>query len=244
MMKRIERVRTDYQTLEVWKSKKACEFRVEGAIHAWFHRDRYLTGLAWDLIAAAALLGKEKPRSILMLGLAGGTSFRILRHLLPDCRLTAVDIDGEVVDLARRHMELDELDIEVIVDDAYQWLARNRQRFDVVIDDIYIGGRDDVYRPCSPVEDGLLSRLKRAVAPGGVLAVNLVVGEGHRSLQSVTRKRLRRDFAMVRSIRSPLALNEVLVAGDQVAGLRRLHHYRFKQWRDRLYWTGLTQRRI
>ena len=94
-MKRIERVTTDYQTLEVWKSKTACEFRVEGAVHAWHHRERYLTGLAWDLIAAGALLGKKKPKSILMLGLAGGTSFRILRHLLPDCRLTAVDIDGD-----------------------------------------------------------------------------------------------------------------------------------------------------
>ena len=48
------------------------------------------------MIAASALLGKhDPPRSVLMLGLAGGTAFRILRHLLPDCRLTATQYAGE-----------------------------------------------------------------------------------------------------------------------------------------------------
>ncbi len=243
-MRLVERVTTAHQTLGVWKSKLACEFRVKGAVHAWYHRDRYLTGLAWDLIAAGALLGRAQPRSILMLGLAGGTSFRILRQLLPDCRLTAVDIDGEVVDLARRHMELDELDIEVVIDDGYRWLASNRRKFDVVIDDIYLAGNADVYRPCSPTDDVLLSRLRRAIAPGGILAVNLVIGEGHRSLQSQTRARLKAVFPCVRSIRSPHALNEVLVAGEEVAGLKRVHAYSFDHAKDAAYWNELTQRKI
>lgn len=243
-MRRVERVTTPYQSLEVWQSKRECEFRVEGAVHAWHHRERYLTGLAWDLIAAAALLGKRRPQSILMLGLAGGTAFRILRHLLPDCHLTAIDIDPEVVALARRHMELDSLGIEVIIDDGYQWLARNRRRFDVVIDDVYLAGCSDVFRPSSPVDVLLLPRLKRAVAAGGVLALNLVVGPGHRSLQSRARAGLRREFAVVRSIRSPHALNEVLVAGEQVAGRRRLNQYRFRHRQDRDYWAELSQRRI
>ena len=84
-MRRIEIVHTRFQSLEVWQSALATEFRVAGAVHAWFHRRRFLTGLAWDLIAAGALLGKKHPpRSVLMLGLAGGTAFRVLRHLLPD----------------------------------------------------------------------------------------------------------------------------------------------------------------
>ena len=113
MMRRKEIVQTRYQTLEVWKSDKATEFRVAGAVHAFHHRDRFLTGLAWDMIAASALMGaSERPRSVLMLGLAGGTAFRVLRHLLPDCDLVAVDIDAEIVDLARKHMELDALGIE------------------------------------------------------------------------------------------------------------------------------------
>ena len=51
--------------------------------------DKKLVRSAIALGAASALLGKhDPPRSVLMLGLAGGTAFRILRHLLPDCRLT------------------------------------------------------------------------------------------------------------------------------------------------------------
>ena len=243
-MQRVERVTTAYQTLEVWKSKLACEFRVEGAVHAWFHRDRFLTGLAWDLIAAGSLLGKQRPESILMLGLAGGTSFRAIRQLLPNCKLTAVDIDGEVVDLARRYMKLDDLDIEVVIDDGYRWLADNRRQFDVVIDDIYLAGNADVYRPSSPVEVDTLSRLKQAVAPGGILAVNLVIGEGHRALQSHTRKCLKQAYPMVRSIRTPQALNEVLVAGRILAGMKRLREHLFEHPRDCAYWRELSQRKI
>ena len=82
-MRRTETVHTRYQSLEIWKSDHATEFRVAGAIHASYHKRRFLTGLAWDMITASALLGKhDPPRSVLMFGLAGGTAFRILRHLL------------------------------------------------------------------------------------------------------------------------------------------------------------------
>lgn len=245
-MRRIEQVRTRHQALEVWKSADTVEFRVEGAVHAWFHRRRFLTGLAWDLIAAGALLGsRQPPQSMLMLGLAGGTAFRILRHLLPGCRLVAVDIDAEVVELARQHMQLDALGIEVVIDDAYAWLERNRERFDVVIDDVYLAGKADVFRP-RPCDTGVLPLLRRAMAPDGILAVNLVTGEGHRRVQSATRRSLREAFPVVRSIGSPCALNEVLVAGHELAGLRRLAAYAdaFDQRKDRDYWAGLTQRRV
>lgn len=245
-MRRTETVHTRHQSLELWKSELAVEFRVAGAVHAWFHRNRFLTGLAWDMIAASAMLGKnDPPRSVLMLGLAGGTAFRALRKLVPDCKLTAVDIDPEIVDLARRHMDLDALGIEVVIGDAYGWLEKNRRTFDVVIDDIYLAGKTDVFRP-REWDGKLMKHLKRAIAPGGVLAVNLVTGEGHRTMQSLTRRVLREAFPVVRTIKSPEAMNEVLVAGDSVATKRRLagHANAFPEWRDRMYWERLDLRRI
>lgn len=245
-MRRTGTFHTRFQSLEVWKSDLATEFRVEGALHASFHQKRFLTGLAWDLIAAAALLRKEgPPRSILMLGLAGGTAFRILRHLLPDCKLTAIDIDSEIVDLAREHMDLGSLDIKIHTTDAYPWLAENRRTFDVVFDDIYLAGKTDVFRPQAWNTD-LLASLRRAVAPGGVLAVNLVTGPGHRNMQSLTRKILCDSFPQVRSLRTAEGMNEVLVAGENTATRRQLDPYNdsFRDWRDRMYWDRVTVKRI
>ncbi|NJM37723.1 MAG: fused MFS/spermidine synthase [Akkermansiaceae bacterium] len=245
-MRRTEVVHTKYQSLEIWKSNVVTEFRVAGATHAAFHQKRFLTGLAWDLIAAAALLRKDgPPRSILMLGLAGGTAYRILQHLLPNCQFTAIDIDHEIIDLARKHMNLDELKIKIHTTDAYSWLAKNQQEFDVVVDDIYLAGKTDVFRP-QLLSLELLGNLRRAVSPGGVLAVNLVTGAGHRKMQSATRKILRESFPTVRCLRTPDALNEVLVAGEFIATQRELKHYteKFTNWRDRVFWERITARGI
>ncbi len=245
-MRRTEVVHTPYQSLEIWKSNSTTEFRVAGAIHASYHEKRYLTGLAWDIIAAAALLRKSgPPRSMLMLGLAGGTAYRVLRHLLPDCRLTAIDIDSGIVDLARQHMKLDELEIEIHTTDAYPWLAKNRREFDVVFDDIYLAGKTDVFRP-QAWDLELLGHLQRAVSPGGLLAVNLVTGPGHRTMQSLTRKILCESFPAVRSLRTPDGMNEVLVAGESVATRLQLdpYHEKFHDWRDRMFWDRVTVRRL
>ena len=66
-MRRTGTVHTRYQSLEIWKSDLATEFRVEGALHASFHRKRFLTGLAWDLIAAAALRFWDREPKVRML---------------------------------------------------------------------------------------------------------------------------------------------------------------------------------
>lgn len=245
-LRRVAAVRTAHQDLEIWKSDLSTEFRVAGAVHGFFHRRRFLTGLVWDMLAASALLGtREEPRSVLMLGLAGGTSLRTLRHLLPACRFTAVDIDGEIVGLARRHMALDETGVEVVIGDAYKWLGRNRRTFDVVVDDIYLAGRTDVFRP-QAMDRRLLDSLRRCVAPGGVLAVNLVTGPGHRSAQSAIRRLLTDNFADVRSVTSPEAMNEVLVAGQSVAAVGRLRKWTtsFPEARDRAYWCKISVRRV
>ncbi|MFU8892192.1 MAG: spermidine synthase [Luteolibacter sp.] len=245
-MKRIQRVRTQWQEIEIWKSADACEFRAEGAVHAWHHRSQFLTGLAWDLIAAGCLLNPNgPPRSVLMLGVAGGTSLRTLRHLLPDASLTGIELDSALIALARNHMDLDACGADIIEADAWTWLLQNQRKFDVVIDDLYLAGQDDVFRPhCWDATRHAL--LMRAVAPGGHLAINLVTGPGHRTIQSHTRRILRENHAVVKSITTPGGMNELIVAGEHVDGMHRLRGYQsaFPSKQDRHFWNILSLRTL
>lgn len=241
----LEHARTRFQEVVVRGDGTVTEFQVEGAVHAWRHEHRYLS-MAWGAMAAAALLRPGgPPKRVLMLGLAGGTVFRILRHLLPDARLTAVEIDCEILGLAKRHMGLDDLGARVFVGDARDWLSSNRRTFDVVIDDCYLAGPDDVFRPHAS-DQAVRRNLIRALAPGGLLIVNLVTGAGHRRLQSDYRKWFRANFHRVRGITAPDTQNEVLVGGEAVTGPACLEEYAscFAHPSDRKRWRELKVRRI
>ena len=237
---------TRFQKISVWKSPLATEFRVAGAIHASFHRNRFLTGLAWDLIAAAALLHPSgKPASILMLGVAGGTALRTLRHLLPDAELTGIDLDPELIALAEKEMQLGETRAEIVIADAYEWMKGNSRKFDVIIDDLYLAGENDVFR-AEECDGGWLDLTGRSLAPGGILTINLVTGPGHRAKQSATRRRVLSRFPSVRSLRTDESMNEVLVAGENVATGSVLRNYagRFTDWRDGMFWNRISVRKL
>lgn len=245
-MRRIGHFPTRFQTVSLWKSELASEFRCAGAIHAWFHQKRFLTGLAWDLIAAAALLRSDgKPKSILMLGVAGGTALRTLRHLLPDVSLTGIDLDSELIDLARREMALDDTKAEIIIADAYAWMRANKRKFDVIIDDLYLAGDEDVFRAES-CDESWLGLVRRSLAPGGILGLNLVIGPGHRAKQTATRANLAKYFPSIRSLRTEDSMNEVLVAGEIVASAGKLTEYEcaFADSRDRKFWSKIKLRKL
>lgn len=245
-MRRIGQFPTRFQTVTLWKSEVAAEFRCAGAIHAWFHKKRFLTGLAWDLIAAAALLRPAgKPKSILMLGVAGGTSLRTLRHLLPEVSLTGIDLDAELIDLARGEMALDDAQAEIIIADAYAWMKANKRKFDVIIDDLYLAGDEDVFR-ADACDESWLGLVRRSLAPGGILGLNLVIGPGHRAKQSATRANLAKYFPAIRSLRTEDSMNEVLVAGENVASAGQLAEYEgaFADSRDRKFWSKIRLRKL
>ncbi len=244
-MKKLRAVATDFQQIEVWGSAREVEFRVTGAIHAWWHRQHFLTGMAWDTITAAVLLSASRPpKTMLMLGLGGGTAIRQLRHLLPQLQVTALEHDGGMIALAREWMHLDALDVEVIPGDAYAWLRQNRRRFDVVVDDVYGSGTLDVARPTVYTPE-LAAALQRALKPQGAFVANLVTGPGHRKMQGAYRKFFTATFPVVRSLVPPDSLNEALVGGRAVLPPSALQGYtdRFTG-PDRTFWQGIKSRRL
>jgi spermidine synthase len=245
-LRRESTVQTPWQKVEIWRSANQCEFRVAGAIHAWWHVWKLLTGLAWDNLAAGTMLHPAgPPKSVLMLGLAGGTTLRILRHLLPECRLVAVDIDPRIVDLARKHMHLEETRVEIHIADAYEWMNSCTDRFDVIIDDVYLAGNEDVYRPGGGNRQHLRT-LSSLLNPEGIFLTNLVTGQGHRKTQIETRRAFREHFAEVRSVTTYESMNETLVGGTRLLPPASLRVWSggFPQKSDQRLWERLRVRRI
>lgn len=208
---------TAFNTVAVKQTGERVDLEVEGATFATWHPKHAFTGYSWDGLSAAALLRSGgPPSSVLLLGLGGGTVTRQLRALLPQVRLVGVEIDGGVIDLARRYMGLDEQGVEVHIEDAYSFLARSTERFDVVLDDLFLTGPTDVVRTRVP-QGETLALLRARVAPGGLFVANLITDAGeHKSVRVAARKAFADSFKVSRVVVPPRGLNEILVGGDEV----------------------------
>jgi hypothetical protein len=244
----LEAVATEHNTVAVVSSGKRINMDVEGATFATWHPWLRMTGYSWDALAAACLLREEgPPRSVLLLGLAGGTVARQLRALIPEVAITGVDIDGAVVDLARRHMALDELRLEVVIADADRFLAETERRFDAILDDLFLSGPLDVARRLVPVGERL-ARLRDRLTPGGILAANLITdGVGH---HRIVRRRVRRAFAegfpCVRVVRPLCGLNEIIAGADRPRSGSSLLPFadRLEEAYDRYLFRGIRVHRL
>jgi spermidine synthase len=148
------------------------ELRVDGSFASLYRAETPLTGSVWDALATPLLaLPPARLRRVLILGLGGGSAARLARALAPRARIVGVEIDPQVVALARRWFGLGELALEVVQADAERYLARARERFDAVLEDVFVGPGRAVRKPDWMLEHGL-ARAAARLAHGGVLASN------------------------------------------------------------------------
>ena len=150
------------------------ELLVDGTFASYWRPGEVTTGSVWDALAAPVLaLPPARRRRILVLGLGGGSAARVVRALAPRARIVGVELDREVVGAARRWFDLDALRVEVVLADARAYLAQSRERFDAVLDDVFLGPGSRVRNPDWLPEPGLRVAARR-VAAGGVLVSNAI----------------------------------------------------------------------
>lgn len=158
--------------IEVHESVRGRELCVDGTFASLWRPGWVTTGSVWDALAAPLLsLPPERRGSILLLGLGAGSAARLARALLPEARIVGVERDPEVIHAARTHFQLDELLLEVVLADARQFLARAKEKFDAVLEDIFVGAGRKVCKPDWLPEPGIALAARRLRA-GGLLATN------------------------------------------------------------------------
>jgi spermidine synthase len=158
--------------VRVRRHARGLRLEVDGTFASWWQPGRAVTGSVWDALAAPLLaLPPERRRSALILGLGGGSAARLVRALAPAARIVGVELDPRVLAVARRHFDLDALGVEVVCDDARSLLSRERRRFDLVVEDCFVGPGRAERKPDWLPEPGLALAARR-LAPGGILVAN------------------------------------------------------------------------
>lgn len=89
------------------------------------------------------LLPKDfTPKSILILGFGTGSAARLISRTWPDCRITGVEIDPVVVDIAKKHFNIDSIPhLTLHQQDAAKFVKSTKQKFNLTIVDCYQGDK-------------------------------------------------------------------------------------------------------
>jgi len=80
----------------------------------------------------------------LILGLGGGTAGKLVNEFWPEAKITGVDLDPVMVELGRKYLKLDEIGIDVVIGDAWDYVRVNsksnsKRKYDLVLVDLYVG---------------------------------------------------------------------------------------------------------
>jgi spermidine synthase len=126
--------------------------------------------LPYTEVALTALALSGEPRRILVLGLGGGTLAGFLRRHYPAAHIDAVDIDPEVVRVAKQYFGFREDGrMRAHVADGRKFIESAREPYDLIFLDAF--GTTSV--PAHLTTREFLEAVRRATRPGGAVVGNL-----------------------------------------------------------------------
>lgn len=112
------------------------------------------------------------PRRVLLAGLGAGSLAKFLHRHRPQARLTAVEIEPQVVAVAQQSFKLPPEDnrFKIVIDDAAEFILRGTSRYDLILVDGF-----DAKARAGPLDTLPFYQACRArLSDEGLLAVNLL----------------------------------------------------------------------
>lgn len=143
--------------------------------HSQWNPDRPFAGGVWDCLSLPVLYRpSDSIRRVLLLGVGGGAVIRQLQCLCDFTELTAIEIDEQHLDVARRWFGVDDERVDLVHADAIEWLANyDGQPFDLIIDDLFGHDKGEPLR-ASPLTTHWVGLLQQHLSINGLLVVNCV----------------------------------------------------------------------
>lgn len=151
----------------------------------------------------------------LILGLGGGTIVQLIKQHCSNVKITAVELDPEIIKIGKRYFNLGEVEnLEVIQADAFEWVVRKTPRrwrgddldscevkekgkgFDLIIVDFYLGKKFPK-RAGSPK---FLENVRTPLSKNGIAIFNRLRSRGE-NLEGFEKK-LRINFSSVEKVKA------------------------------------------
>ena len=128
-----------------------------------------LSGSYYDSFILMPALTAQK--RILFLGAAGGAALNALSAVWPESQITGVELDGAVIDVAKKYFGVAERkNVSLVEADARRFVNDTTQQFDVVGVDLYVTGHIPFH--CVTVE--FFQELAAKMSDDGVLLMNVL----------------------------------------------------------------------
>ncbi|XP_016963875.1 eEF1A lysine and N-terminal methyltransferase homolog [Drosophila biarmipes] len=161
---------------------------------------------------------KDVEKDVLVIGLGGGGLCSFLHAALPQARITAVEIDPIMLEVAEQYFELkQDKRFHVVIDDGLDFVERCRNEdihFDAVLFDV--DSKDlSLGMSCPPqsfLANKILLHIKEIIGPKGLFMLNLVCRD--ESLRTEALDNLHKVFPAVCSYKLDEDINEIIYCAN------------------------------
>ena len=158
-------------TYEVRSAGNTRRLYTNGAFHTQLNPQHLFTSGVWDLLSLPSLCLPTPPKNVLVLGVAGGTAIHQLCKMLSLEQIVGIELDPTHVQLAKDYFQLDYPMLALVQADARNWLETCHDKFDYIIDDVFIHSEGDPQRPYA-ADRRWLRLLTQHLAINGTLVQN------------------------------------------------------------------------
>ncbi len=167
------------QVVQVGSTRKIKVDKFEQSIS---HNSPSTSRLVWGKTVDLLQENFQELKSVLILGLGGGTMAHLISEAYPGVAIVSVDIDPVMVDIARKYFGVDDIpNHKIIVEDAMRVVVEPEKfemkpvSFDALIVDIYVGEK----YPDLGKSGNFVAAVKRLVRGGGAVIFNRIYLEHH-----------------------------------------------------------------
>ena len=111
--------------------------------------------------------------SILVLGVAGGSVIETLKKEVKfEGKITGVEIDADVIELATKYFGLGNYkNVSIVNDDAFEFVLKTKEKYDLIVIDIF----QDTTMPNFLFEDFFINRINFLLNVNGFILFNTMV---------------------------------------------------------------------